>query len=335
MEWSELRKAALSRKAGERREADRMLQKRLAFSFSPLVFALLGGALGLRVRRGGRGIGVLLSLGMLIIYYLVFLLGESLSRAGTVAPVIGAWMATALMLLLSFAFLRVSRRPLSGVLGRKIRVPELKDRKAASGPSAVSVSARHWGFPSLLDATMLRTLSTSFLLGFISLVSIFIIFTLFELWRFIAINRTALGLVAKYLLFLLPLVTVELFPATMLIAVLVTYALLAKRSEAIAWWACGQSVYRLMLPGLLFGLAAAAGVWLIQEHLMPAANIRQDSLRASIRGAPRGSLPVPVVNGWPLLTAAAFTLTNMMNNTRLSATLRFTILIPMASTWKE
>ena len=284
MEWSELRKAALSQRANERREADRMLQKRLAFSCSPLVFALVGGALGLRVRRGGRGIGVLLSLGMLIIYYLVFLLGESLSRARTVAPVIGAWMATALMLLLSFVFLRVSRRPLSGVLGRKIRVPKLKDKTAATGHSAVSLSVRHWGFPSLLDATMLRTLSTSFLLGFISLVSIFIIFTLFELWRFIAMNRTGLGLVAKYLVFLLPLVTVELFPATMLIAVLVTYALLAKRSEAIAWWACGQSVYRLMLPGLLFGLAAAAGVWLIQEHLMPAANIRQDSLRAAIRG---------------------------------------------------
>src|ERR1700730_10638320 len=71
----------------------------------------------------------------------------------------------------------------------------------------------------------------------------------------------------------------------MLIALLATYALLAKRSEAIAWWACGQSVYRLMLPGLLFGLVAAGSVWLIQEQLMPAANVRQDSLRALIRGS--------------------------------------------------
>jgi LPS export ABC transporter permease LptG len=131
---------------------------------------------------------------------------------------------------------------------------------------------------------MLRTLVTSFFLGFVSLVSIFIIFTLFELWRFIAMNKTAMAMVAKYLLFLMPLITVELFPATMLIAVLVTYALLAKRSEAIAWWACGQSVYRLMLPGLLFGLAAAAAVWMIEEHVMPNANVRQDSLRAAIKG---------------------------------------------------
>jgi LPS export ABC transporter permease LptG len=193
-------------------------------------------------------------------------------------------MASALMVLLSLAFL-INRRPFSNLLGRKIIAPKFKERKTiAAARSAFFKSARHWGFPSLLDAGMLRTLATSFLLGFVSLVSIFIIFTLFELWRFIAANKAGAGLVARYLLFLLPLVTVELFPATMLIAVLATYALLAKRSEAIAWWACGQSVYRLMLPGLLFGLAAAGSVWLIQEQLMPAANVRQDSLRAVIRG---------------------------------------------------
>ena len=85
-------------------------------------------------------------------------------------------------------------------------------------------------------------------------------------------------------MFLLPLVAVELFPATMLITVLITYALLARRSEAIAWWASGQSVYRLMIPGLLFAVAAAAGTWLVQEHLMPSANVRQEALRARIRG---------------------------------------------------
>jgi LPS export ABC transporter permease LptG len=88
----------------------------------------------------------------------------------------------------------------------------------------------------------------------------------------------------RYLLFLLPLIAVELFPATMLISVLVTYALLAKRHEAIAWWASGQSVYRLMMPGILFALAVGFGSWLVQEHVMPGSNLKQDALRAQIRG---------------------------------------------------
>jgi hypothetical protein len=140
------------------------------------------------------------------------------------------------------------------------------------------------GFPSLLDTSLFSTLTTSFVLGFVSLVSIFIIFTLFELWRFIGSNHVPAAIVGKYLLFLLPLVAVELFPATMLITVLITYALLARRNEAIAWWASGQSVYRLMMPGLLFAIAAGAGTWLVQEHLMPPANVRQEALRARIRG---------------------------------------------------
>jgi LPS export ABC transporter permease LptG len=140
------------------------------------------------------------------------------------------------------------------------------------------------GFPNLMDATLLRSLALSFLVCFAALAAIFNIFTLFELWRFIAINKAGVGLVARYLLFLTPLITVELFPATMLISVLVTYALLARRHEAIAWWASGQSVYRLMLPGFLFALAMGFGSWLVQEHVMPGSNLKQDALRARIRG---------------------------------------------------
>src|SRR6185295_19557265 len=112
------------------------------------------------------------------------------------------------------------------------------------------------------------------------------VFTTFELWRFIAANRASFELVARYLFYLLPLVSVELFPGSVLVAALMTYALVARRREAVAWWACGQSVYRLMLPGLAFAILISAGSWLIQERVMPEANVRQDNLRARIRGNP-------------------------------------------------
>jgi LPS export ABC transporter permease LptG len=127
-------------------------------------------------------------------------------------------------------------------------------------------------------------MALSFLFGIIALAAIFNIFTLFELWRFIALNRSGVLLVAQYLFYLLPLVLVELCPGSVLVSALLTYALTARRSEAIAWWATGQSVYRLMLPGLAFAVLVAGGVWAIQERLMPEANVRQDALRARIRG---------------------------------------------------
>lgn len=284
LEWHELKAQAASGNDNERREAQRIMHRRLALSVAPLMFAFLGGVLGLRIRRGGRSIGVLLSLIVGIVYYLVSLMGESLSRAGSVSPVIGAWLATVFMVLLSLFFLLTNRRSLPSFSSTSKSKSKIDTKTAKPAPQTLMLGVGGFGFPTLLDATLFRTLAVSFLVGFFALAAIFNIFTLFELWRFIAVNNIGASLVARYLLFLLPLISVELFPATMLVSVLITYALLSRRRETIAWWASGQSVYRLMLPGLLFALGMAATSWLVQEHLMPAANLKQDALRARIKG---------------------------------------------------
>jgi LPS export ABC transporter permease LptG len=178
----------------------------------------------------------------------------------------------------------INRRPVPFSTSWLKRGGKGNDKSGEARRSRSLVGVATLRFPNLMDATLFRSLALSFVVCFIALAAIFNIFTLFELWRFIAVTQASAGLVARYLLFLTPLIAVELFPATMLISVLVTYALLAKRHEAIAWWASGQSVYRLMLPGIVFALAMACGSWLLQEHVMPGSNLRQDALRARIRG---------------------------------------------------
>jgi LPS export ABC transporter permease LptG len=282
MDWSDLRERAASGKTDEQREAIRVLNRRAALSLAPLAFSFLGAILGLRIRRGGKSAGVLLTIIVVIIYYLLSLLGESLARAGSISPYIGPWLATSFVLGLSLLFLFINRLPFLSSASL-LRGPKGSVRAATTGKIR-SRGLSALGFPNLMDATLFRSLALSFFVCFAALAAIFNIFTLFELWRFIAVTHAGAGLVARYLLFLLPLITVELFPATMLIAVLVTYALLARRHEAIAWWASGQSVYRLMLPGFLFALAIALGSWVVQEYIMPGTNLKQDALRARIRG---------------------------------------------------
>jgi len=284
LDWNDLKRQSHSDSVAERREAQRTLHRRLALSVAPFVFALFGGLLGMRVRRGGRGVGILLSLAVVIVYYLISLLGESLAKTNSVPAIVGQWMATAVIVGFSLMLLPFKRVPGLHLVRSLLRNKKARGETHTSATSEHTLGAGRSGFPSLLDTSLFRTLAISFLVGLVSLVSIVLIFTLFELWRFIAANHVPAWIVAKYLVFLLPLITVELFPATMLITVLITYALLARRSEAIAWWASGQSVYRLMIPGLLFAIAASAGTWLVQEHLMPPANIKQEALRARIRG---------------------------------------------------
>jgi LPS export ABC transporter permease LptG len=185
---------------------------------------------------------------------------------------------------LGLLFLLVQRMPLVRLPQRGAKATSKAARERTKAVNTTVQFRKLLAFPSLLDATLLRSLLVSFVVCFAALAAIFNIFTLFELWRFIAATQAGAGLVVRYLFFLLPLVAVELFPATMLISVLVTYALLARRQEAIAWWASGQSVYRLMLPGFFFAIVMAFGSWMIQEYVMPGSNLKQDALRARIRG---------------------------------------------------
>ncbi|MFN2453889.1 MAG: LptF/LptG family permease [Pyrinomonadaceae bacterium] len=296
LKWSELQAFKAARTGTQAaRDAAILQQKRLTLGCTPLLFALFGAGLGLRLRKGGRGVGILLSLIVTLLYYLLSLIGEQLSRAGTVPLLTGTWLASLVTLLGAVALLLTAHygdfnfQRLAAVFRQPERVERgrLKGKGESDAPASLKNTAAprlRWGFPSLLDVQLLRSLVVSFSLTFTGLAALFLIFTLFELWRFIVVNKAGVQLIARYLLFLMPLASVQLMPASVLVATLASYALLARRSEAIAWWASGQSVYRLMLPGVVFAALVGAGAWMIQERIMPEANRRQDALRAQIRG---------------------------------------------------
>ena len=284
MGFNQLRQFIHSSRGSQKREAAIVFHKRLAFALSPFVFSLFGAALALRMRRGGRGFGIMVSLLVLLLYYVVTLGGDHFARAGTVPPAAGAWTSTILTMAVGI-FLLITRRTSFPRWSFHRKAP------AEKPPQAIRVRRPRWrrrisvaSFPTLMDVGLVRTLFLSFAFAFIALVLIFDVFTTFELWRFMAASHAPARMVAEYLFYLLPLVSVEIFPASVLVAVLMTYALIARRREAVAWWASGQSAYRLMLPGLMFAVAVGAGTWFIQERVMPQANIRQDDLRARIRG---------------------------------------------------
>lgn len=297
MGWRELlARTRASTDADARRASTHALHKRLALCTAPLVLALCGVGLGLRTRRGGRGLGVLLSLAVMIAYYLISLVGDHLARVGTLPPALGAWLATLLSLLAGITLLLLHQRNFGSL---KLRTKDPAAYIPASDKFSVKTTQRaiRPGLLGLLDRYMLRALVWNFFVAYFALVGIFLIFTLFELLRFIAASGAGAWVVARYLFFLIPLATVALAPMSVLVAVLVAYALAARRSEAVAWWACGQSVYRLALPGIAFALTIGAGLWMIQDKILPETNRLQNALRAQIRkvggrGVARATTPV-------------------------------------------
>lgn len=279
MGWRELNESVRTADDTQKRQDLLVaLHRRTALCLAPLIFSIFGGAVGLRARRGGRGVGMLLSIITLIVYYLLTIGGGHLGRAGVIPPAFGVWLANGVVFAFGILLLlggeTISGANLKAASGARVVL-------AREGESASGKARLNWG---LMDRHVLRSLGWSFAGAFVLLVSVFLIFTLFDLLRFLAAQKTSAELMARYLLYILPFASVAMAPMSLLVATLVTYALMARRSEAVAWWASGRSVYRLIVPGVIFASAVCAGLWLVQEEVLPQANRVQNSLRAQIRG---------------------------------------------------
>jgi lipopolysaccharide export system permease protein len=73
------------------------INKRFALPFSCLIFGLLGMSLGVYLRRGGRASGFMLSLIIVVVYFLLMSLGEEFCKGGSVSPAIGMWLPNGAM----------------------------------------------------------------------------------------------------------------------------------------------------------------------------------------------------------------------------------------------
>ena len=73
--------------AGWRTEKNR----RIAVAFAPLAFILLGIALGMRVRRGSRSLGIGMSLIVILVYYGLLFSMVTLSSRGIFSPLLLTW----------------------------------------------------------------------------------------------------------------------------------------------------------------------------------------------------------------------------------------------------
>lgn len=97
------------------------LHGRYAFPFASLVFAFIGMPLGIQNRRSGKSAGFSVSIGILLIYYLMLSLLRTLAEKGSVPPFIALWLPNMTFLGLGWYLLRMSS------LERSLPIPSLSD----------------------------------------------------------------------------------------------------------------------------------------------------------------------------------------------------------------
>ncbi|MDA2934836.1 LPS export ABC transporter permease LptG, partial [Acidobacteria bacterium AH-259-D05] len=296
---------------GDLREGDQQirrnslieLQRRVALPLSALIFAVLGVTLGAHTPRGVRGYGFIVGMVIAFVYYILFASGSELAENGTLSIVWGVWGADLLLGLMALLTLRYSQagsrllhsitnsgllihlsqhsRKLTEAAGHLFRGFLHRFREWLSSLRRIRLQLTR-----VIDLYVIRSFLLYFLLTLSVCVSLFYLFTFFELIDDFFENNTSHLILFDYFFYLLPHILMLLVPISVLIATLVTFGLLDKTNQVIALKACGVSVYRIVLPVLTMALLVSAFIFVVQEYVLPYANQRQDNLRNIIKGRP-------------------------------------------------
>jgi LPS export ABC transporter permease LptG/LPS export ABC transporter permease LptF len=278
------------------------LHRRLAIPFAVLPFSLLGLSLGISTKKGGRTYGFVLSLGLVLLFYTLFFNGIRIARIGTVPPWLGLWEANVILTLLGIVFIILAERNKSILQGFTHREWKLWDtlvskhaefraaresiRKLDKAVINSGVRLARIRFPKILDLYISKGFIAYFFWSLLICGTLFVLLTLFDLLDDIIRHQIPVSAVANYFLFLIPHILMLIVPMSLLLAILINFGILEKSSEVTALKAGGWSLYRISLPVFLIAGFFCAGMYVLQDYVLPYANIRQDSLRNVIKGRP-------------------------------------------------
>jgi len=295
------------------------LNRRFAYPLACMVLMLIGVPLGTAARRGGKSNGIIFTILLVLVYYLLSDFGIAWAKQGRLPAFVGVWLANfvfaaaGLFLLsqlatggavLGFITAWFSRapKPQADDAGEESPANEGSEEVNEAGWQA-SLMARYRrrfrpnlgrtlhrfkpkGFPLILDEYVLREFLKMFAMVLAGFVLMMLVFTFFELIGDILRNHTPLVTVGDYLLNLTPSMIYQITPLSVLIAVLVTFGLFNRSSELIAMKATGISIYRLVIPVVMIAAVLACGLFAFDQYYLPQANRKQEALRNIIKGKP-------------------------------------------------
>ena len=296
----ELFKLVHSSKPNDERTYRIELHRRFSFPTACLVLMLVGVPLGLSSKRGGKGTGFVVTLALVFLYYFLSIIGTALARQDKVPEFLGVWGANILFTIAGLLLIQQMSRGgfavnLVGSVGASFSaLVEKLGRKRSQrlqtlGRGALMQRIRRSlriRFPLILDEYVMGSFLRNFVLVLLTMVSLFLIFTFFELIGDIIRNRTPLVTVGDYLLNLIPFILYNVTPICSLVAVLITFGALSRTSEMTAMKATGTSLYRIVAPALVVAALLSAALFVFDDAYLPDANRRQEALLSVIKGKP-------------------------------------------------
>jgi LPS export ABC transporter permease LptG len=276
------------------------LHQRLALPIACLTLGLVGIPLGITTRKGGKSSGYIMAIVLaFFVYYLAYITLTGMARQRTISPELSSWLPNAFFLIVGtvfssrleiagdrdvISFLRSAADSVAGVFkrftgrGRRFSI--------IASPSQLRLLPFRGALFQIVDSYILSSFLFYFSMILVSFIAMAEVYNFFELLSFIVKNSIPLTKVFAYLFFLMPKLIYEILPLSVLVGVLVTLSILTKQNEVTAFKACGVSVHRLGMPILFMSAVLGVGLFAFDYYYIPQANLRQEALRAEIKGQP-------------------------------------------------
>jgi lipopolysaccharide export system permease protein len=144
----------------------------------------------------------------------------------------------------------------------------------------------------ILDKYIAKQLIDTFLLGIVIFTAImFASDTFLSLIKQMSEYGISFKVAVLLIILNLPYIVVFTIPMAVLLATILTFNKLSTNSEISVMRACGISIGRLAMPVLVFGIVAAFSSFIINDYVVPAANLQAKNLTLwalTQKNVPRG-----------------------------------------------
>jgi LPS export ABC transporter permease LptF/LPS export ABC transporter permease LptG len=267
------------------------IHQKFAIPFACVVFGVIGLALGATHRRDGALGSFVLGLIVVFAYYIPLYLGPQLAQAHVVPPWLAAWLPNLIYGAIAAALFLWRER----VADQPIRLPAFIQRRI---DRAGTHSHRFGGgIVRLLDSYVAALYVRTLVLSGVSLMAVFYISTFIDRAGKLFKGQATGAMLLDYLWHLTPQYVYYIIPLSVLLATLITVAVLTRNSELIVMKACGVSLYRIALPMFLAAIVTGGILFALDSTIVGPYFQRAERLRLAMNQQ-GGALLNPLSYGW-------------------------------------
>jgi LPS export ABC transporter permease LptG/LPS export ABC transporter permease LptF len=286
----------------DRRMAMVELHKKFSIPFACLAFGVIALPLGITNRRGGKSSGFTLSIGIILLYYILLNNGEDMARSGALNPALAIWAPNIVLLIAGMFLIRRASRD-AGKAGapsalvervqgfaRKLRRRRRDHRRRESsvidddGDTLPLLARLDIPFPNTIDRYLLKEFAKVLAFVLLSCAVLFVVVDYTELAGHIAQNQVPGSVVFAYYRYFLIQTFQWILPLSILLGTLITFGILSRNNEVTALKANGISLYRITVPIVVVAALTSGVSYLLTDFVMPHANERVVRLKDQIKG---------------------------------------------------